>query len=166
LQGSGNDDDAVPQFAGAQTPLSQEAVMLGIVGELRKHRVQFTVIRATDPLDQLFLARYLRQAYPKGRVVVTSPDLLLARQEDSVLHGVLGLGSYSLVPGLDESICQVTLADADPLHSHENKIFVSRSSLGTYNAAVALLERIKQDRDAGKNGTPKSATVPLAPYIG
>jgi hypothetical protein len=38
------DDDSVPLYATAQNPLSQEAVMLGILTELQKHHIKFTIL--------------------------------------------------------------------------------------------------------------------------
>ncbi len=102
----GTDDDAALPYAGAQTPATQEAVMVGILSELNKHHTKFTILYASDPLDQVFLARYLRTKYPRGRVVVTDPDLLLLGQEDSSLRGVLGISSiYPIVPGMNDTFC-------------------------------------------------------------
>jgi len=149
---SGQDDDTVPPFAPLQTPLSQEAVMMGIVGELRKHHIKFTLLLATDPLDELFLAQYLRQAYPQGRVVITVPDLLLDRQDDASLHGVLGLNNYSLIPGLRDRLRMAGKA----LDTHEDRVFVSSNSVGTFNAMVGLLSVLPTDG--------KDDILPDAPY--
>jgi hypothetical protein len=139
----GTDDDAALPYAGAQTPATQEAVMLGIVSELNKHHTKFTILYASDPLDQFFLARYLRTKYPRGRVVVTTPDLLLISQEDSSLRGVLGLNTYPIVPGLNDTFCyysdQSPLSQKKPPHGHDDRLFVSSQSIGTYNAMLGLL---------------------------
>ena len=168
----GTDDDAALPYAGAQTPATQEAVMLGIVSELNKHHTKFTIIYASDPLDQVFLARYLRTKYPRGKVVVTDPDLLLISQEDSSLRGVLGINTYPIVPGLNDTFCsfierpriqsqsptQVPTSTSSqastpsqhspptqatphktPTHRHDDRLFVSSTSIGTYNAMLALL---------------------------
>src|SRR4029077_14818110 len=158
----------------AQTPLSQEAVMLGIASELQKHHVKFTVLFATDPVDQLFLARYLRTAYPEGRVIVTVPDLLFTREEDTLLHGVLGLSSYAMVPGLSDQLCQ----QEDPpspthdlsaeAHNHEARLFSSSLTVGVFNAMLGLLSL--QDTNAPAVGhtdpapTQQSQSLPAATY--
>ena len=147
---TGNDDDSVPPFGQAQTPASQEAVMLGVVSELQKHHIKFTVLYASDPVDQVFLARYLRTNYPQGRVVVTAPDLLLGKQSDALLNGVLGVGTYALLPGLSDKLCQ-----QEPAGGHEDRLFVSSSSIGTYNAMIGLL--------SVTDGQPVD-TAPQAPY--
>ena len=132
----GTDDDAALPYAGAQTPATQEAVMVGIVSELNKHHTKFTMLcTASDPLDQYFLARYLRSEYPRGRVVVTTPDLLLISQEDSSLRGVISINTYPIVPGLSDCFC----SSSDPSdHCHDDRFFVSSSSIGTFNAMLGL----------------------------
>jgi len=170
LNESGNDDDTVAPYAPLQTPLSQEAEMIGIVNELHKHHIRFTLVLATDPLDQLFLVRYLRQAYPQGRVVITAPDLLLNRQDDSLLHGVMALNNYSLIPGLGDRLIRPVTHDGEakydrkleilhrtqPDDVHTDRVFVSSSSVGTFNAMVGLLS-------LGSN-TNQDDFLPAAPY--
>jgi len=152
LDETGTDDDGVPSYAPLQTPLSQEAVMTGIVGELRKNHIKFTLVLATDPLDELFLARYLRQMYPQGRVVITVPDLLLDREDDASLHGVLGLNNYSLIPGLRGRL----RAAGKALDAHDERVLVSSNSVGTFNAMVGLLSVSPSDG--------KDDILPDAPY--
>jgi hypothetical protein len=135
----GTDDDAALPYAGAQTPATQEAVMLGIISELNKHHTKFTILYASDPLDQFFLARYLRTKYPRGRVVVTTPDLLLISQEDSSLRGVIGINTYPVVPGLNDTFCFFSEQGSTKSHRHDDRLFVSSSSIGTFNAMQGLL---------------------------
>ena len=174
IEDTGSDDDTVAPYGGSLTPLSQEAVMLGLASELQKHHVRFIVLFATDPGDQLFLARYLRTAYPEGRVIVTVPDLLFSREEDTLLHGVLGLSSYALVPGLGDRLCQ----QADPedqqsfhgVHNHSDRLFSSSYTVGNFNAMLALLA-IADDSagaakgDDSKNGADSKQILPAAHYV-
>jgi|HubBroStandDraft_6_1064221.scaffolds.fasta_scaffold14562_2 hypothetical protein len=163
----GTDDDAALPYAGAQTPANQEAVMLGIVGELNKHHIKFTILYASDPLDQFFLSRYLRTKYPRGRVVVTDPDLLLISQEDSSLRGVLGINTYPIVPGLSDTFCSFHEQAPPgspisiPVHRHDDRLFVSSSSIGTFNAMLALLsesENADANSKAKSNGVAQTTT--------
>lgn len=182
----GTDDDAALPYAGAQTPATQEAVMLGIISELNKHHTKFTILYASDPLDQYFLARYLRTKYPRGRVVVTTPDLLLTSQEDSSLRGVISINTYPIVAGLSDTFCSFS----DPResgHRHDDRLFVSSSSIGTFNAMLGLLSQSeiadanlrvdarqkstvakyatdKNSPDASAEHQPARASVPVAPY--
>jgi hypothetical protein len=153
LQEARGDDDSVPPYATAQNPLSQEAVMLGILTELQKHHVKFTILYASDPADQLFLARYLRTGYPQGRVVITNPDLLFSREEDALLRGVLGISAYALVPGLSDKLHPW----GDPHEPHRDHLFVGGTSIGIFNAMLGLLS-VTDTRDPGRNH------VPFAPY--
>ncbi|MGC1620513.1 MAG: hypothetical protein WA765_18630 [Candidatus Acidiferrum sp.] len=155
LEESGNDDDTVAPYAVPQTSLSQEAVMLGIVSELEKHHIKFTLLFATDPLDELFLAEYLRKAYAQGRVVITAPDLLFAREGDPALRGVLGLNTYALVPGLGDRLCR----QKESLHQHEDRLFVSSLSAGIFNATVGLLS-LQDEEEKSSNAAAKAAAKP------
>jgi len=129
----GSDDDTVPIYSSKQMPLSQEAVMLGIVAELRRHNSQYILIRATDPVDQLFLARYLRTEYPQGRIVTIGADMLFRREaEDPRLHGVLALTTYSLIPSANHNFNSYQ-------KDHVERVFPSANEAGTYNAMRSLL---------------------------
>ena len=132
LDVTGSDDDNVAPYAEAQTALSQEAIMLEIVSELRRLDSKFVLIRATDPLDELFLARYLASEYPGARLVVPTPDLLFARDEGGVLDGSLGLNTYPVSPSYLNQLCK---SPGEP----PNLSFPAASSAGLYNATVALL---------------------------
>jgi hypothetical protein len=132
LEISGDDDDSIASFS-KQTPLSQEGVLLGIVSELRLNAIRFVVLRATDPLDLLFLSRYLAAADPKVRIVTIRADMLFRREvEDKQLHGTLALSTYSLADFANRGF-------ADSL-AHPQRKFPSSTEAGTYNALRSLLE--------------------------
>jgi hypothetical protein len=136
LEVTGSDDDNVAPYAATQTALSQEAIMLAIVSELRQRSAKFVLIRATDPLDELFLSRYLNTEYSQARLVVPTPDLLFARDEGGLLDGALGLNSYPLSPAYLNPVCSQP-AGAGP------QIYPASSSAGLYNATFALLSGIQ-----------------------
>jgi len=71
----GKDHDSIRSYAGNQTPLWQESYLLG-VNAMRVCHSEYVVLRNTNPLDQLFLARYLRRAYPDARIVTDGSDRL------------------------------------------------------------------------------------------
>ena len=158
LQLTGNDDDTVPDFARQQTPLSQESVLLAITDLLHKHHTKLVLLLATDPMDQLFLAQFIRRAYPLARVGVTSPDLLFAREGDALLSGTFGLSSYALVPGADENF----YLPAGTPRSHGERVFPSTISQGMFNAAIGLLEAAKNNCE--HPSIVKLALVPTGPY--
>jgi len=132
LRDQGNDDDSVPSFSPGQTPLSEEAILMGIVTRLRESKINLVIIEATNPLDTLFMVRYLRSAYPDARVVTLNSDLLLARQVDEPrLRGVTAVVSYPLIPGLDDGNAnQCALVP---------QVFPNVDSEGEFLAAISLL---------------------------
>jgi hypothetical protein len=140
LTATGSDDDSVAPYARPQTATTQEAIMLGIVSELRQHEAKFVVLRATDPLDELFLARYLHDKYSQGRVVVPTPDLLLAREGDPPLDGVLGLSTYPLTPSLPHSLNPLC-----PGFGGEETFFDAHG-IAEFNATTALIRRLGELR--------------------
>ena len=145
LQVTGRDDDGIAPYSKDQTALSQEAVMFGIVSELHRNESKIILLRATDPLDELFLARYLRKAYPQARLVVPTPDLLFASGEDGLLNGVLGLNTYPLEPARFNPLCTTPSGGSTLL-------FTAPSIAAVYNATGALLTRLD------KLSAPYSAT--------
>jgi hypothetical protein len=138
LADTGN-DDSVPPYSRAQTPLSQEAIMLGIVGNLQKHHSRFVLLEATNSLDLLFLIRFLRVAYSEGRIITIDTDLLFPREVDDVhFQGVLEIASYPLIPGISDQAA--TAVPAKPQAGiHLDRVFPSNDSVGTFNALLALM---------------------------
>jgi hypothetical protein len=129
----GSEDDTVAPYSRRQGPMSQEGVMLGVVSELKKHSTQYVLVRATDPMDTLFLVRYLRTAYPQGRVVTLGADMLFRREaEDPRFHGLLSLSTYSLATTANEGFKVYE-------EQHAERIFPSTSEAGLYNAMRSLL---------------------------
>jgi hypothetical protein len=139
LEDHGNDDDSIAVFSQDQTPLSEEAVMMGIVSDLRDHRTNLVVIEATNPVDIVFLVRYFRAAYSDARIITLGSDLLLPRQvDDPRLRGVMQVSSYSLIPEIDHYTTVTNDGCAQP--SFLNRIFPSDYSVGTFNALLSLME--------------------------
>jgi len=127
----GNEHDTIRSYAGNQTPLSQEAYLLGLVNALRLHHSQYIVLRSTNPLDQLFLARYFRRAYPDARIVTDGSDRLFERDRGS--SGMGGAMSLSTYPLLEKQRVWIGAS------SSGDRVFNSDSSEGTYIAFRLLL---------------------------
>ena len=155
MTATGDDGDTVRQYSQKQLPLSQEAVLLGIVAELRKHDVQIVLVSASDPLDQLFLSRFLRTAYPAGQIVTLGADLLFAREMDSRLRGILALTTYSLVAGADHE---------DGNEKHNDRVFPSTLSVGIYNG-MKLLLMASDPVNAKNGGFPGLSSLPGNPDL-
>jgi len=155
---TGSDDDSVAPYAKAQTAMSQEGIMLAILSELRLREPKFILLRATDPLDELFLARYLRDNYPQGRLVTPSHDLLFPRDEGGQLDGVLGLSTYPLSPAsMNANLAQLCNASVlgPPL------IFPASSSAALYNAASMLIFNLGDASSPKLADQSRGAGVPL-----
>jgi hypothetical protein len=161
LQTSGNDDDSVPEFAKSQTPLSQEAIMMGLATELHKRHTKLVLLLATDPLDQLFVAQYLRRAYPPARVGVTAPDLLFARESDGLLQGTFAVSAYSLAPEAGTDLLEPANVIID---RKEDRVFASSLTVGLYNATIGLLASMSQD-PSPTCSKRRETRIPPAPYV-
>ena len=130
---SGEVHDSIRSYGGNQTPLTQEALLLQIVSALRTFHVRYIVLRASSPLDQIFLADFLRRMYPDGRLVFVSTDLLFARENGTTgLSGTLTLSTYPLAPILRRSTNYRFMPASD-------RVFSSDTSQGTYIALRMLL---------------------------
>lgn len=89
--------DAAPQFSLEQTPLSQEARLLMIARQLRINGYSLIRIQASNPLDDIFLARFLHGAYPDAQLFIGA-DILLTRDSDNApFVGSISLTSYPLM---------------------------------------------------------------------
>jgi len=137
LEDHGNNDDSVPSFAQDQTPLSDEATMMSIVSDLREHETNLVVIEATNPVDIVFLVRYLRLAYSEARILTVGSDLLLPRQvDDPRLRGVMQVTSYSLIPEIDHFTAPSRCGQSPDL----NRVFPGDYSVGTFNALLSMMQ--------------------------
>src|SRR5208283_5924672 len=96
--------------------------------------VTFNVIlRSTNALDQLFLTRYLRRAYPDARIVTDSSDRLFERDPGATgMGGTMSLSTYPLFEREREWV------DGNG-SSPGQRLFDSDYSEGTYIAFRLLL---------------------------
>jgi hypothetical protein len=154
------DDDTVAPTALSETPLSQEGVLLNIAADLEKTRARFVVVRATNPTDTVFLAKYLRTAYPPARIVTIGTDLLFRRESDDPhFRGLLAIGAYSLIPDVDESLLKPPVVSDLPTARRE---FPSSYSVGSFNATLASLNSFNAPFSC--LGSTPCETIPEAPY--
>ena len=162
LQDTGSDDDSVQHYAHSQSPLSQEAILLGIIAAIREHHIQFVVLQATNPIDTVFLSGFLKKGYSEARVVAMPADLLLSRDADdvSLLHGVMALTTYSLLPGIKDEVA-IPYTSMETRMSH---IFPSAYAAGTYNAALSQIICFKPVLPTGCELGNALTRLPVAPY--
>ena len=137
----GEQHDTVRTYAGNQTPLSQEAQLLGIVEALRAHGAQYVVLLSSNTLDPLFLANFLRRDYPEARVVVRNSDLLFQRGQDAMaLSGVMTLSTYPLFSWARD------WTEMSPYDARSHRVFPEDSTEGTYIASRLLLQALARDQ--------------------
>ena len=135
LGATGSDDDSVVPYSPLQLPLSQESILQSIVATLRRQHARVVVIRASDPLDMVFLSRYLRQNYPQARLVTISLDLLMIHDfYDPKFHGILAVAAYPLLNGA-EFPKLIGTSDNQEIH----RLFSDSYSAGEFNAFESLL---------------------------
>jgi hypothetical protein len=127
--------DTVEPFSGRNMALAQEAQLYGIVNTLETHGIRYVVLRSTNSLDYLFLARFLRRAYPTAYIVTMGSDLLFAREVDSTeFRGVVSLSSFPLLPRGQDWTKQL---ESVPQHAH--RVFGSYTMEGDYLAVRYLI---------------------------
>jgi len=129
------DKDSIPEFSKQQGPASQEAALNAIATALRRQRVQYAGIVATDALDSVFLSRFLRRACPDLRIFTFDADLLFAQDErNAPLDGILAITTYPLF-SRNQHWTNAQLENGAP----RLLMFSSHFSEGTYNACRTLL---------------------------
>jgi hypothetical protein len=145
-----NGSDTVELFGGANIALTQEAQMYGIVNTLQTHGIRFIMIRSTNSLDYLFLARFLHRAYPSAYLVTMGSDLLFGREVDSTeFRGITALSSFPLLPRGQDWTQQV---ENTPQHAH--RTFGSYTMEGSYLAARFLITDPKVTVEETHSGKP------------
>lgn len=128
LEDTGSDDDSVATYSHAQTPLSEDEVLKGIVSELRANQTRFIELRATSTLDLLFLTRYLQSAYPQGRIVTGIANRLFdADTGGTTMRGMFALASPAL---WDRQAAHDFTIQASP----EEPVFASTNAADVYTA--------------------------------
>jgi hypothetical protein len=149
-------DDKPPSLSATQTPVSQEAALLSIANTLRRERVRFAVISSTDPLDNIFLIRFLRTHCPDLRMITFESDLLYVRAATEFpATGVILVTTYPLF--LQNQVWTGYGSSEDRVQ------FVSMGSEGTYNAFRSILMDSAGGVPAGGD-RPLDYQVPFEPH--
>jgi hypothetical protein len=79
IEDAKDDDDAIPNFAPQQMPVSQDGVMHQITDLFERRHIKVVILTATDVLDELFVAQILAREAPNTLVVVNQADDLFLR---------------------------------------------------------------------------------------
>lgn len=127
-----NSSDEPPSFARGQGPLSQEAVLMKYAAELRRGHYKYVGIVATNVLDVLFLAKFLRNTSPDIRIFTFNSDLLFERDLDNAPYiGTLSVSTYPLISRSPDWINEDPLLPRLP--------FADQYEEGQYNASLLTM---------------------------
>jgi hypothetical protein len=138
---AGKVHDSIRTYGGNQTPLTQEAFLLGIATALREFHSRFIILRSSNTLDQLFLTNFLRRAYPDGRILILGSDLMFVRERGSTgLSGAMTLSTYPLFPLARDWTEYGALPASD-------RVFGTDTAEGTYIALRLLLNEASLNND-------------------
>jgi len=130
---AGKVHDSIRSYGGNQTPLTQEAFLLGIAAALRDFHARYILLRSSNTLDQLFLTNFLRRTSPDVRIVILGSDLMFARERGTTgLAGVMTLSNYPLFP-LERDWTE------HPSFPAADRVFSGDTIEGTYVALRLLL---------------------------
>ncbi|HUA83754.1 MAG TPA: hypothetical protein VMB85_07835 [Bryobacteraceae bacterium] len=131
LKDPNSGEDSIPIFSDSHTPVSQNTAIAVVADELRRRQTRLVYLTATNVLDTLFLARFLREQSPDLRVVTGDADLLFIAAANQVpVIGTLFLSTYPMFPDGDEWLTGVPT---------EHPTFSSPQAQGTFNALQFLL---------------------------
>ena len=154
-----SEEDAVPVFSKQQTPIAQESQVIALASTLREKNIKYAGIMATDPLDTMFLIRFLHRSALDVRLFVPDPDLLFLRalEDDASPLGLLAITSYPLLTDSQEWLSQGSGAD-----KHHLMVFTNEYAEATYNSCVLLLNDNKaaplRDAEPAASSEPKQAS--------
>lgn len=69
----------MPPFSNAQDASSEESILFAITREMYNRHIRVIVIRATDVLDTIFVARFVRRNLPNARIVITDDEYVVGK---------------------------------------------------------------------------------------
>jgi hypothetical protein len=128
-----NESDEPPSFAAQLGPLSKESVLMDFAAEFRRKHYRYVGISASNVLDTLFLADYLRTACPDVRLFILNSDLLFERSQDNIPYiGMLSVTTYPLIGRNRDRF--------NP--SPPRRPFADQYEEGQFNAAIAAMQNV------------------------
>jgi hypothetical protein len=118
--------DQIPEFA-PDSPVSHDAQLGAMSDALQHEQLQYAAVVATDTLDLLFVANYLRTSVPDTRLVLLDTDLLATiASPDGSLQGSLVVSNYPIY------------AESQRWIGRQARVFSSQFEEGVYGATAAL----------------------------
>ena len=150
-----NEGDEPPGFAAQLGPLSKESVLMDFAAEFRRKHYRYVGISASNVLDTLFLANYLRTACPDARLFILNSDLLFERNQDNVPY--IGMLSVTTYPLIGKNRDRFNLLQPE-------RPFADQYEEGQYNAAIAAMQSVVPEDEPKTHyselNDPFSATSP------
>lgn len=96
--------DSMPVFQPMIAAQIQEKVLDKIATDVGTQKPDYVAITATDTLDSMFLASFLRSRFPSSRQINFDADLLFTTQVGGVSYdGLISVSKYPLLLGLQNS---------------------------------------------------------------
>ncbi|MDP8982181.1 MAG: hypothetical protein M3O35_16510 [Acidobacteriota bacterium] len=127
--------DTIPVFAKDLAAVSQESSLLQIAAAIRREHVGYAGIAATNVLDVVYIANFLRKACPNTRLFILDADLLFAHEADRLqLEGMMSITTWPLLAGIDENV----LARNEDEATESETVFSSRFEQGLYQAVQSF----------------------------
>lgn len=144
-----NQSDEPPDFSKAQSPLSQEAALMGFAEEMKRKHYRYIGTNASNTLDVVFLESFLRRAVPNARLFSFDSDLLLEHEPDNIPYiGTLSVATYPLLyPPLNQIGNQKS--GVDPAGVRRRLPFTSQREEGLYNATICTVRDMLKPGDLG-----------------
>jgi hypothetical protein len=147
---STEEGDTPATYSNQRIALTEEAQLYGLVSFLRSHHTRYIALRGSNPLDYLFLTRFLHHAFPEGRVVTVGSEMLFTRERDTTeFRGTMALTNFPLMPR-GPHWSRLFTDSAVAIHGH--RVFSSNTSEGLYLGARFLM-------NTGESPEPKGQTV-------
>ena len=133
---AGDATDIPPMQTPGFSTAVDELVLGQILADISHRHIRAVGIIATDPLDIVFLAKEVRQFLPDVRLFATQSYLLFTHPQNvDDLRGMIVASTYPLYPS-NQSWSYSYQGD------RTHVFFSSESGQGTYNAAIAHLDKI------------------------
>lgn len=152
-------EDALPPAEELRTALVNQRLLQDYWETIRRERVRYVGILASDVRDQIFLIGQLRRECPNVVVFTHGADLLLAHPENlAETRGVVVVSSYPLYPAAQEWAKWTTKSPPD----RRRVPFASAAAEGTYNAVLIQCDqpdRVLDYRPPPNPDRPPEATV-------
>jgi len=146
LGNSSRGEDSIPVFSDTHTPVSQGAVLNAIADEFNRKDIHLVYVAATNALDSIFLATFLRREAANTRVLIgnNADVLFVAAGQQQELAGTLFFSTYPLfIQGNDWLKYDKPPSIRDPpLSTNSHLVMPSESFRGLFNVEQILLTEL------------------------